>query len=71
MHSNFLNFTSQIISYRIGSQRANLNFINDKVKSSKTVFDKVWLLDKIRELSVKEGNNNNSKKITRKMSFSG
>lgn len=72
MHSHFLNFINQLIYFRIGSQRVNLNYIKEKVEKSKTVFDKVWLLDKINELSGKKKYENDSwKKNTRKSVYSG
>ena len=51
LHNNFLDYTGKLIQYRIGSQKVNLHFIKDRIEKSKVIFDKVWLLDKVNELS--------------------
>jgi len=51
LHNNFLDYTGKLIQYRIGSQKVNLHFIQDRIEKSKVIFDKVWLLDKVNELS--------------------
>lgn len=71
MHSHFLNFTNQLIHFRIGSQKTSLNFIEDKIEKSKTIFDKVWLQDKIKELTDTGSAKSTDKKNTRKISFAG
>ncbi len=48
-HSNFINFTSNLIQYRTGSKKINLNYITEKIKNSKNTFNKEWILDKINE----------------------
>lgn len=50
MHNAFLSYTQMIIQSKTGSKKINLSYLSDKIKNSKNVFDKVWLLEKIREL---------------------
>lgn len=52
MHNAFLSYTQMIIQSKTGSKKINLSYLSDKIKNSKNVFDKVWLLEKIRELKL-------------------
>lgn len=52
LHNNFVDFTNKLIQYRTGSRQINLSFLSHKLENAKNVFDKVWLEDKIKELTV-------------------
>ncbi|MDQ3194483.1 MAG: hypothetical protein M3P82_05730, partial [Bacteroidota bacterium] len=52
-HLNFLNFTNAILQIKNGSGKVNVSYLADRVKKSKNVFDKIWLQDKIKELTRK------------------
>lgn len=52
MHNSFLSYTQMIIQSKTGSKKVNLSYLSDKIKNSKNVFDKVWLLEKIRDLKM-------------------
>lgn len=49
LHYNFVNYTHKLIQYRSGSRKINLLYLADKVKVSKNIFDKNWILEKIYE----------------------
>lgn len=51
LHNNFVDYTHKLIQFRTGSKKINLPFLSHKLENSKNVFDKVWLTDKISELS--------------------
>lgn len=47
LHNNFIYYSNMLIQHRTGSRNSNLKFIEEKVKSSKKIFDKGWILEKI------------------------
>lgn len=51
LHNNFVTYTLKLIQYKTGSSKISLSFLTDKIKKSKNIFDKGWLLEKIRQLS--------------------
>lgn len=51
LHNNFVNYTNKLIQYKNGSKKVNLSFISHKIESGKNIFDRVWLMDKVNEIS--------------------
>ncbi|MEO6694331.1 MAG: hypothetical protein ABIY50_09845 [Ignavibacteria bacterium] len=49
LHNNFVNTTNNLIQYRTGSKKINLDFLLHKVKNSKNTFSKEWLLEKLTQ----------------------
>lgn len=56
LHNNFVTCTANLIQYRTGSKKVNLSFLFHKVKKSKNIFSKEWILDKIYEQTEKHKN---------------
>lgn len=52
LHNNFLSSTLQLIHFKTSSRKINLPFLENKIKKSNNIFDKEWLLEKIREVNL-------------------
>ncbi|MEO8664801.1 MAG: hypothetical protein ABI462_04835 [Ignavibacteria bacterium] len=53
LHNNFLTFANMLIQIKNGSGKIHVGYVRERLNKSKNVFDKVWLQDKIKELSRK------------------
>jgi len=51
-HNNYLAYTLKLIHFKTGSKKINIPFLGDKISKTKNVFDKIWLLEKIKESAV-------------------
>jgi len=53
LHKNFLTFTNMLLQSKNGYGKISLPYLEERIKKSMNVFDKVWLQDKIKDLSRK------------------
>ncbi len=52
--NNFLAFTLKLIQYNTGSRKINLSYLESRIGKSKNIYDREWLLEKIRKKIEKE-----------------